>query len=628
MFELIRHIFQNDFMPHGHCYYWDKGILIPTVVGDLLTFLSYMVIPFLIWRFIKSRDDIRFSIIFKTFAVFIFVCGIGHLIEVINIWEPYYRLSAITKMLTGIVSVVTVFFLYKLFPKALKIPSISKLDRINLELNTKNNELAELNELYDETMKMVRLGHWHLDLQSNDLFWSPVVYQIHELDPSQEVNVESAINFYHPEHIPVITELVEKTIETGEPFDAELKIITTKKNEVWVRAIGKAEFENGKAVKLKGLFHDINDRKIRELELLANQSALKEAEEIAKLGSWRWHRESGEHIWSDNRFKILGYEPGQISPSLNAVFETIHSDDRERVVEAITAATREKRNYEVTYKMKSLTGEEKVVIDKGLTWASKNTNDTGYFGIVKDITEQYQKEKELERSLILLQRSNRELQSFAYVASHDLQEPLRVITSYLQLIEMSYSELLDDEGKQYIDSIVKASARMKDLINDLLIISRLETMQRDSVPLDLEVIMNNVLENLSLSIAESDAEISYENLPTILGDEGRIIRLFQNLIGNAIKFRKKDEKPKIEIEWTDLGSQYQFRINDNGIGIRKEFYERIFTIFQRLHTREEYDGTGIGLAICKKIVETHNSTIRVESEVGKGSSFIFELNKG
>lgn len=628
MFELNHHNFQNDFMPHGQYYYWDQGILIPVVIGDLLTFLSYMVIPVLIWRFVNARDDLRFSLIFKAFAAFIFVCGVGHLIDVVNVWEPYYRLSAISKMLTGLVSVVTVYLLYKLFPRALKIPSISKVDQVNEELTIKMAELAELNGLYNEMMKAVRLGHWHLNISTNDLFWSPVVYQIHELDTSEPVTVETAVGFYHPDHISVISQFVQKATEEGEPFDVELKIITAKGNELWVRAIGKAEFENGKAVRLKGLFQDIDELKRKEENLALSESALKEAEEIARLGNWRWNEDTEVRYWSDGRFKILGYEPGEVEPSLEMALKAVHKRDLTRVEQIINDAIQQQKGYETNYRIISKAGDEKVVKEKGVFVKTLEHGKGHFAGVVMDITEEYLREQMLQDSMKSLERSNRELQNFAYVASHDLQEPLRVITSYLQLIEMSYSELLDEEGKQYIDSIVKASMRMKNLINDLLILSRLETTNWEAVPVNLNSVMQAVKEILSVSIAESGAEIKYDRLPYILGDEGRMVRLFQNLISNGIKFRKKDVKPRIEIEWTENENQYQFKVKDNGIGIREEFFERIFVIFQRLHTREEYDGTGIGLAICKKIVERYNSTIRVESEFGVGSSFIFELNKG
>jgi len=627
MLELLRHVFENDFMPHGHCYFWEKDILIPIVIGDLLTFLSYMAIPILLWKFVKNREDLRFGVVFKAFAAFIFFCGIGHLIDVVNIWEPYYRVSAIAKMCTGLVSLGTIIMLFKLYPKALKLPSVARLDSLNEELKRKNRELTELNEMYDDTMKAVRLGYWHLEIETNELHWSDVVYDIHEMERGCNVDVASALNFYHPDHREVISELVTNAIQNSEPFDVQLKIITASQNELWVRAIGKAELKNGKPVKLKGLFQDIDDLKRKEEQLTQNESALKEAEDLAQLGNWRWSFDRQERYWSDGRFKILGYEPGEIEPSLQVALDSVHPEDRERVEGTIKKAIEKDEDYELSYRIINQSNEVRIVKDKGVFVNLPHTKGQYYAGIVMDITDESLKEQKLQESLKALERSNRELQDFAYVASHDLQEPLRVITSYLQLIEMSYGHLLDDEGKLFIESIIKASARMKTLINDLLVLSRLETKQRDAVPVDLNKVINVVKEDLSLKIIDSNAEIKHPELPVVYGDEGRMRRLFQNFIGNSIKFRRPDVDPKIEIEWSDVGEKYQFKIKDNGIGIKEECFERIFTIFQRLHTREEYEGTGIGLAICKKIVDKHDSTIRVESEYGKGSSFIFELNK-
>jgi PAS domain S-box-containing protein len=425
----------------------------------------------------------------------------------------------------------------------------------------------------------------------------------------------------------VISELVTNAIQNSEPFDVQLKIITASQNELWVRAIGKAELKDGKPVKLKGLFQDIDDLKRKEEQLTQNESALKEAEDLAQLGNWRWSFDRQERYWSDGRFKILGYEPGEIEPSLQVALDSVHPEDRERVEGTIKQAIEKDEDYELSYRIINQSNEVRIVKDKGVFVNLPHTKGQYYAGIVMDITDESLKEQKLQESLKALERSNRELQDFAYVASHDLQEPLRVITSYLQLIEMSYGHLLDDEGKLFIESIIKASARMKTLINDLLVLSRLETKQRDAVPVDLNKVINVVKEDLSLKIIDSNAEIKHPELPVVYGDEGRMRRLFQNFIGNSIKFRRPDVDPKIEIEWSDVGEKYQFKIKDNGIGIKEEYFERIFTIFQRLHTREEYEGTGIGLAICKKIVDKHDSTIRVESEYGKGSSFIFELNK-
>ncbi|MEC7754855.1 PAS domain-containing protein [Roseivirga sp. UBA1976] len=625
MLELFRHVFDSNFMPHGHCYFWEKEILIPIVIGDGLTFISYMLIPVVLWRYVKARNDLKFSFVFKAFAAFIFFCGIGHLVDIVNIWEPYYRVSAITKMCTGLVSLGTIVLLFKFFPKALKIGLPGQVEQINKELKRQNHELEELNDFYNDTMKTVRLGYWHLDLRNNELFWSPVVYEIHEMEPGTPISVESAISYYHPDHIHLITGVVQEAIESGKPFDLDLKLITAKKNVIWVRAIGKTVYEKGKAIRLKGLFQDINESKLREQRLLESESALNEAETIAKVGSWRWYVDKDEHYWSDERFRILGYHPNEIEPSLKASFQLIHSDDRESVQQMVEQAIAERAPYEIRYRIKTKDGQHKVLIDKGVPSEDKYSDETLYLGVVRDITEEHTRERELQESLQALERSNRELQDFAYVASHDLQEPLRVITSYLQLLEIGHAEKLDDEARHFIQSIIKASARMKNLINDLLTISKLDTSPKEIEPVDLNEVLKIVCDNLEFSINESDAQIVYDNLPTVEGDRSRLEQLFQNLMSNAIKFRRHDVQPRVEITATEKGQKFRIAVSDNGIGIESKYTERIFTIFQRLHSRDEYDGTGIGLAICKKIVESHGSTFTVESEVGKGTSFIFDL---
>lgn len=495
-------------------------------------------------------------------------------------------------------------------------------------LQDTNLGLENLNDLYNDTMQAVRLGYWQLDIVNNKLFWSPVVYEIHEVDPSEEVDVEKAIKFYHRDFQDLISEALNKAINDGEPWDLELKIVTKTGVPLWVRAIGKAEFENGKAVRLRGLFQDIDWLKTREQELLESQSALKEAEDMAQLGNWKWYVESDKHFWSEGRFKVLGYDADEVAPSFEAAMELVHVEDRSWVEEKVRTAIVNKESYEITYRIITSKGELKVLVDKGDFVESLTYKASYYFGIVRDITKDHLREQKLQESLKSLERSNRELKDFAYVASHDLQEPLRGITSYLQLLEMGYANLFDDEAKMYMDSIINASTRMKKLINDLLTISRLDTANRQAEQVDLNEVLSIVKANLEMSINESGAEISYAELPVVTGDESRMVRLFQNLIGNAIKFRRAGVVPKVEIEWEQVGQKVGFKVSDNGIGIKPDYFDRIFTIFQRLHTREEYEGTGVGLAICKKIVESHGSRIKVESEVGKGSSFLFELDKG
>ena len=225
-----------------------------------------------------------------------------------------------------------------------------------------------------------------------------------------------------------------------------------------------------------------------------------------------------------------------------------------------------------------------------------------------------------------LKISNKELEQFAYVASHDLQEPLRMITSFTQLLEKRYKGQLDSDADEYIGFVVDGAHRMKDLIDDLLEFSRLNTDVREFELVIMEIALEDVLRNLKPTIKENKAQISHDYLPNIIGDHVQIIQLLQNLIGNAIKFQGNNP-PKIHISAHDQGNEWLFSVSDKGIGIDKNHQEQIFSIFKRLHTREEYPGTGIGLSISKRIVEMHKGQIWIESELGKGSTFYFTIPK-
>lgn len=235
-------------------------------------------------------------------------------------------------------------------------------------------------------------------------------------------------------------------------------------------------------------------------------------------------------------------------------------------------------------------------------------------------------EQQLKRHAIALQRSNKELEQFAYVASHDLQEPLRMVASYTQLLGERYRGKLDDKADKYINYAVDGARRMQALINDLLAFSRVNTRGKEFIATDCAKVVNNVLQMLSKTIEENDAQIVVEDLPTVTVDRSQLTQVFQNLIGNAVKFRGTAQ-PRVKISARIDEADWEFCVADNGIGIDPKFHERIFVAFQRLHQRNEYPGNGIGLAIVKKIVERHDGNIRIESTPGTGTRFYFTIPK-
>jgi signal transduction histidine kinase len=253
--------------------------------------------------------------------------------------------------------------------------------------------------------------------------------------------------------------------------------------------------------------------------------------------------------------------------------------------------------------------------------------EEGCFVAVFDvITERKRAEAEIKRHIEDLKRSNEELQQFAYVASHDLQEPLRMVASYTQLLAERYKDRLDDKAHKYIEYAVDGAVRMQLLINDLLAYSRIGTRGKLLEPVDAHAALEEAIHNLKLNIDEAQAVITNDKLPKVRADASQLAQLFQNLISNSVKFRKK-ERLHIHISARDEGREWLFSVRDNGIGIDEQYADKIFVIFQRLHTKEEYPGSGIGLAICKKIVERHGGKIWFESEPGKGSTFFFSIPK-
>jgi len=252
-------------------------------------------------------------------------------------------------------------------------------------------------------------------------------------------------------------------------------------------------------------------------------------------------------------------------------------------------------------------------------------NVLGVFAAARDVTALKQTEASLKANVTELARSNGDLQQFAYVASHDLQEPLRTISSFSQLLARRYQSKLDSDADEFLAFIVDGALRMQTLINDLLAFSRVGTRGNLFGPVNCEEILHSAEENLKTAIEESGAVITHDSLPVLMADKLQLTQLFQNLLGNAIKFRRPEEPPRIQVSARRMDGAWQFSVRDNGIGINPQYFDRIFIIFQRLHGREQYTGTGIGLAICKKIVERHGGRLWVESESGSGSIFHFTI---
>jgi len=309
-------------------------------------------------------------------------------------------------------------------------------------------------------------------------------------------------------------------------------------------------------------------------------------------------------------------------------FEFVIEDYREKLYQYGLEALKEKSHLDrLEYRVRRVDGSEFEAEFSGVPLFDDAGKLVGWVSMSRDITERKRMEKKVQQLMEELKRSNTELEQFAYVASHDLQEPLRMISSYVQLLSRRYKGKLDKDADEFIEYAVDGSSRMMGMIQALLTYSRVGTKGKPPEPTNCEVILGQVLKNLQAALAESGAEVTHEPLPVIMADGVQMGQLFQNLISNGIKFQAEGVKPKVHISVEDNGNDWIFSFGDNGIGIDPQYQDRIFVIFQRLHGKQEYKGTGIGLAVCKRIVERHGGRIWVESELGKGATFKFTIPK-
>jgi PAS domain S-box-containing protein len=379
------------------------------------------------------------------------------------------------------------------------------------------------------------------------------------------------------------------------------------------------------------------EREVREADARRKrrktETALKEIEqrlelaiEGANIGIWDITIPTGKVVYDKRWAQMLGYTVEELEPSLNMWERLVHPDDLVRTLEVWNAhANGNSPFYESEFRLRTKSGGWNWVLSRGkVLERDSNGAPLRAIGTHLDITARKEAEEGLAAKANELSRSNDELVQFAYVASHDLQEPLRMVACYCQLLQRRYQGKLDADADEFIGYAVEGASRMHHLIEDLLTYSRVGTKATPLEPVDCTVVLKDALTNLKIALAQSDAVVTHDPLPTVLADGKQLIQLFQNLIGNAIKYRGS-QRPEIHVSVDPQEEAWRFSVRDNGIGLDPQFSERIFVIFQRLHTKTEYPGTGMGLAICKKIVERHGGRIWVESQPGRGSVFYFSI---
>ena len=510
--------------------------------------------------------------------------------------------------------------------------AVSVLDDITARKHAEE-ALRESEARYRSTFELAGSGIAHIGLDRKFIRANRRLCEILGY-PEHELVGKTGRQISHPDDLDVIN-AQRKRLYAGEIDHVRLEKRYLRKDgsTVWVAfsMVLERDAEGRPAYEI-AIFDDITERKRAE-------RALRESEErfrsLTQLSS-DWYWEQDETFALRFMSQRMGEKTGLAAsafigrkrwdqPALNLGDEdwARHRAQLERR-EPFREFEMERANPAGGTRWVSVTGEP--VYDE-------NGKFRGYRGVGSDVTERKRAEAELHRAhdelakkAEELERSNAELEQFAYVASHDLQEPLRMVSSYTQLLAKRYKDQLPAEAQEFMHFTVDGAARMKQLIEDLLAYSRVGTKGKELVPVSLEAPLKRALTNLRTAIEESGATVSADALPTVDADEVQLAQVFQNLIGNALKFRGK-AAPRIHVGAAEQAGEWQISIADNGIGIEPQYFERIFMLFQRLHAMGEYPGTGIGLAICKKVAERHGGRIWVSSTPGAGSTFHFTLPK-
>jgi PAS domain S-box-containing protein len=488
----------------------------------------------------------------------------------------------------------------------------------------------ELEDLLHKANKLARIGGWEIDLVKETIYWSDITRDIHETDENFIPDLATGLNFYKGEAAKeLMAKKVKEAIELGTPWDVELQIITAKNNEPWIRSIGEAEFVNGKCVRVYGSFQDIDQRKRAEEKLKASEEQFRNSmdnmmEGVQIVGfDWKYLYVNDalcrQGKYSKN--ELIGHTMMEKYPGIEhtALFKSCQQCFTERV---------------------SIHMENEFLFPDGSKqWFELSLQPVpeGIFILSMDTTERKNAENkilnlnaELEYKVNQrteqLKKTNEELEAFSYSVSHDLRAPLRAIIGFANILEEDYAKQLDDEAKRITGIIKNNTSKMGNLIDDLLTFSRMGRHDLLKIKIDTNQMVQEVKEILDKQNNNTKkVKWHIQHLPEINADISTIRQVWVNLLSNAFKYSGSNPHPQIEIGSVKQTGQIIFYVQDNGVGFDEKYKSKLFKVFQRLHSADEFEGTGIGLAIVDKIVSKHGGKVWAEGEINKGAKFYFSL---
>lgn len=593
MLEILKNFNSQQFIPHGHCYLWKTDLVWLHIMSDSLIALAYYSIPITLVYFVRKREDLPFNWIFLLFGSFIIACGTTHLMEIWTLWHPTYWLSGSIKAVTALVSVYTALELVPLVPQALALPSPAQLEAANEQL------LHQINER-QRAEAALQLAYDQLEMR--------VAERTAQLTAANERSQIEIIERQRAEEEVRLLQTMTQAISEAGDFHSALGVALHQVCEATDWNFGEAWIPqlDRKALMCSPAYYT-SDNKLEKYRKLSESLTFPPG---IGLPGRAWLLQQPEWV----------QDVSMLSDSISLRSEMASKCGLKAGL-GIPIIANEQVLAVVVFFMFESRAEDQRLVELVTTVATQLGWVIGRKQAEEEIK---QLNQDLQRRTIDLAATNKELEAFSYSVSHDLRAPLRAINGFSQILSNEYATQLAPEAKRYLQMVQDNAQQMGQLIDDLLSFSRLSRSQLKKQQIAPTAIVYHVLTALRHEQENREIEILISDLPTCQGDWALLKQVWINLLANALKFTRQRQIARIEVGYKQEDEVVYF-VKDNGVGFDMQYAHKLFGVFQRLHRAEEYDGTGVGLAIVRRIIQRHGGRVWATAEVNQGATFYFTL---